>query len=166
MKHRNRVLGSALVLVLAACAQQPAADTTEATAADAEAVRAHVDQFVSAWNTADMAVLGAMVAEDAVLMQPEGPVLQGRDAILATMADGYDVALLQQTATVDEAMMIGDHAYGRGTWNLNPTPEAGAEVQAANGKWSALYQRGPDGAWHIWRWMWNQPSVAVPAGDE
>jgi ketosteroid isomerase-like protein len=165
MRFLGRILSLALVTAFAACSQQQTPDVTDTdtSAADADAVRAHVDQFVSAWNTADDAALGPMVAEDAVLMQPDGPVLEGSDAILAVIAAGYDIALIQQSATVDEVIVIGDYAYGRGTWNLEPTPEAGADVLPGNGKWSVIYQRGLDGGWQIWRWMWNQPSVEVPA---
>ncbi len=160
MKLRFRILSLASVLVVAACTQQPAPDT----GADAAAIRAWVDQFVVAWNEADDATLGPMIAEDAVLMQPDGPPLQGRAAILATMAEGYDIAMIQQSATTDEVVVIGDYAYARGTWNLNPTPAAGPDVQPANGKWSTLFERGAGGAWQVSRWMWNQPSAAVPAG--
>ncbi len=163
MSLRNQVLGLASAVVLAACAQQQAPDMPEAHAFDAEAARAQVDQFVSVWNAGDHIALGAMIAEDAVLMQPDGPPLKDRSAILETIAEAYDAAMFQQTATVDEMIAVGDYAYGRGTWTLNPTPDASADVQALNGKWSALYQAGPDGGWQIWRWMWNQPSgVALP----
>lgn len=117
------------------------------------------------WNAADNAGLGPMVVEDAILMQPVGPLRQGRDAIVATIAEVYDIAMIQQTATVDEVIVSGDHAYAHGTWNLNPTPAAGADVQAANSKWSILYERGADGAWQISRWMWNQEAGPVPAGE-
>jgi len=165
MTLRNGFL-IALGLAFAACAQQqPAEDTADAdtTAADAESLREQVDQFVSAWNVGDNVMLASLVAEDAVLMQPDGPVVESRDLILDVMSQGYDTALLQQSATVDEVIMIGDYAYGRGTWNIDPTPEAGPDVPAGNGKWSAVYQRGPDGGWQIWRWMWNQPSAVTLA---
>jgi uncharacterized protein (TIGR02246 family) len=159
MKARVHLLTLASALVVAACAQQ-----VPDTEADVVAIRAQVDQFVAAWNTADNATLSPMVAEDAILMQPDAPPLEGRDAILSTMAGGYDIAVSQQSATVDEVIVMGDYAYARGTWNINPTSTAGADVQALSGKWSILYARGSDGAWQTWRWMWNQPSNQVPAG--
>lgn len=163
MRLRNLALGLASAVVLTACAQQQASDTSEAPTFDAETVRAQVDRFVSTWNAGDHVTLGTMIAEDAVLMQPDGPPLEGRGAVLETIAEGYDVAMFQQTATVDEVLAVGDHAYGRGTWTMNPTPDAGGDLEALNGKWSALYRPGPDGGWQIWRWMWNQPSgVALP----
>lgn len=155
MRLRACTLGLASVLVLAACAQeQPPVDTS----ADVAAIRAWVDQFVDAWNRGDKAAISPLVAQDAVLMQPDGPPHQGRAAILATMGEPFDFTMVQQSATTDEVVVIGDYAYGRGTWKLDPTPAAGPDVQPANGKWSVVFKRGADGAWEVWRWMWNQPA--------
>jgi uncharacterized protein (TIGR02246 family) len=160
MNLRVALLGLAPILVLAACAPQPAPDTSEA---DAETIRTSVAQFVVAWNAGNDATLGTLVAEDAVLMEPDSPAIEGRDAILATMAEGYDIALMQQSATTDEVIVMGDYAYARGTWNLDLTSAATEDMGPENGKWSTLFRRGPDGAWQIWRWMWNEPSDAAPA---
>ncbi|MDH3456792.1 MAG: nuclear transport factor 2 family protein [Gemmatimonadota bacterium] len=160
MSVRVHLLTLASLLVLAACAPQQAADTE----ADVAAVRAHVNQFVATWNVADHAALSSMVAEDAILMQPDESPLEGRDAILATMADGYDIAMMQQSATVDEVIVMGDNAYARGTWRLSPTSAADPNAPALQGKWSTLYRRGNGNDWQVWRWMWNQPSDQAPAG--
>jgi len=160
MRFRNLMLGLASVLVVAACTPQAAPDTS---AADEAAIRTLVGEFVAAWNTADAATYGPMIAEDAVLMQPAGPPTQGHDAILGIMAQGIDIAVAQQTATVDGVIPMGDYAYAYGTWNVDPTPAAGPDVAARNGKWSVLYKRGADGAWQTYRWMWNEASPAVPA---
>jgi ketosteroid isomerase-like protein len=157
MSLRNLVLGVVSAAMLTACAQQEATDTPVTPEFDAEAFRTQVGQFVTTWNTGGGSALGTMIAEDAVLMQPDGPAIEGRTAILTALAEGYDIAQLQQVATVDEVLAVGDLAYGRGTWTLNPTAAAG-DLASLSGQWSALYQPGPDGQWQIWRWMWNQPS--------
>lgn len=158
-----------LILALASCAPQPAEDTdetAEATGAagmaataeratvDPQEIRAMVDTLLQAWNTADTATLTSLVAEDVVLLQPDGPVLEGRADILGMIAGAYDISAMQQTATVDEVTALGDYAYARGTWTLEPTEGDGT----FDGKWSTIYRRGPDGRWRTWRWMWNQPS--------
>ncbi len=152
----------AAIFAFAGCAQQEPPDTSEADAAD---LRTGVSDFVAAWNTADNASLATMIAEDIVLMQPDGPLLEGRDVILETMASQYDVGMMQQSATIDEVIALGDHAYARGTWRLDPTRAEAADAGALNGKWSALYERQPTGAWQISRWMWNQPSDAAESED-
>ena len=161
MKFRAHILSLTFIFILVACAPQQSPDTSEA---DVAAIRAHVDKFVAAMNTADNATLVNSISEDAILMSPDGSPREGRDRILETIASGYDIETRQQTAVVDEVIVIGDHAYARGAWNIDPTSTAGADVQATNGKWVVLYKRGPDGSWQIFRWMYNEASSAVPTG--
>jgi uncharacterized protein (TIGR02246 family) len=148
-------------LVLAACAPEPT-PAPDTSAADATAIRASVDQFVAAWNAADYATIGPLLAADIILMQPDGPALEGHDAVLANMTESVDVEMMQQSATTDEVIVMGDYAYARGTWNIDPTEAAGADAPAMNGQWTVLLARGTDGGWQFSRWMWNQPPDQVP----
>lgn len=166
---------SLLTLGFSACTPAPADRTAEAAdtgavaaeaarAPDVEPIRGLVDRFLTAWNSSDTTALASMVTDDVILLQPDGPVLQGRDAILEFIAGSYDPTLLQQTATVDELAALGpQYAYGRGSWSVEPTGEAGPDVEGGNGKWSTIYRLGADGQWRMWRWMWNQPSPADSA---
>jgi uncharacterized protein (TIGR02246 family) len=164
MQMRSLVLGLVLIPLFTACGQQSGSTKTTDTSADAATVRATVEKFVAAWNKADSAAYSSMIAEDAVLMGQDEPLLQGRDAVAARMAKDYDVTKAQQTTTVDEVIVMGDHAYARGTWNMTPTAAAGADTKPTSGKWSVLYQRGADGTWLASRWMWNQDGTLKPAG--
>ncbi|NIQ59938.1 MAG: hypothetical protein GWN71_43395, partial [Gammaproteobacteria bacterium] len=80
--------------------------------------------------------------------------------VLDMIAGAYDITAYQQSATTDEVLPVGEHAYLRGTWTVAPTGEA--EGDTFDGKWSALFRPGPDGSWQLWRWMWNQPSDQAP----
>lgn len=158
MRRLAHIFCVAAILVVTACAEQQAPDAGEVDAS----MRTYIDEFVAAWNAGDQATLMTMLAEDVVLMQPDGPPLVNRTAILETMAGGYDIETSEQSATVDEVIALGDHAYTRGTWKLEP--KAGADGSVLNGKWSTLCRRGADGTWQISRWMWNQPSGSAPPG--
>lgn len=165
MQMRSLILGLVLIPLFTACGQQSAPGKASIdVSADTAAIRANVEKFLAAWNKGDSAAYGPMIADDAILMQPDGPLLQGRDAIVANMTKSYDTTKAQQTATVDEVIVTGGHAYVRGTWNLNPMAAAGADTKAMNGKWSVLYQRSADGTWLVSRWMWNQDAAPKPAG--
>ena len=164
MQMRSLILGLVLIPLFTACGQQSAPDKASIdTSADTAAIRATVEKLLAAWNKGDSAAYGPIIAEDAILMQPDGPLLQGRDAIVANMTKSTDTTKVQQTATVDEVIVTGDHAYGRGTWNLNPIAAAGADTKAMNGKWSVLYQRSANGTWLVSRWMWNKEAAPKPA---
>jgi uncharacterized protein (TIGR02246 family) len=158
MRLSTRTVVLPWIAILAACSAEPAAEMPEPTPVDPAAVRAQVKEFVSTWNGGDVSGLGAHLAPDAVLLQPDGAPLEGREAILAAIADNYDINLMQQTSTVDEVAAIGDMAYARGSWTVEPTVAAGEDMPSMSGKWSAIYKRGPDGGWQTWRWMWNQPA--------
>jgi uncharacterized protein (TIGR02246 family) len=165
MKAPLLILGLIVTSLFTACGQQsvPGKSSMD-TSADTAAIRSTVEKFVDTWNKADSASYGPMIAMDAVLIQPDGPPVQGRDAIVANMTKDIDTTKAQQTTTLDEVIVMGDHAYTRGTWNVTPTAAAGADTKAMNGKWSVLLQRGADGTWLISRWMWNQENAPKPAG--
>jgi uncharacterized protein (TIGR02246 family) len=158
MNQTRQLTGLALLLAVAACAPEPASETAAVPELDPATIRAQVAEFVGAWNDGDLNRVNSSIADDAVLIQPDGPILIGREAILAAMSEGYDGSLMKQSATVDEVSAVGNMAYVRGTWKLDPTPEAGADAPSMSGNWSTIYKRGPDGSWQTWRWMWNQPS--------
>ena len=159
MKTPITMLVLSLALGVAACGQPsqspPPPDTSEA---DATAIRAGVQELVATWNAGEN--FAAQIAMDAVLLQPDGSPIRGRDSIASSIAQNYDITLLQQTATTDEILVMGNYAYAHGTWQLDPTAAAGADAPGSGGKWSVLYQRAASG-WEIARWMWNQEGAAA-----
>ena len=165
MKARSLILGLVLTCLLTACGQQSAPGKASSdTSADAIVIRTGVGKFVDAWNKGDLAAYGPQIAMDAIMDQPDGPPLQGRAAIMDSMAKDIDITKAQQTSNVDEVIVMGDHAYARGTWNVTPIATAGADAKPANGKWSVLFTRGADGAWSISRWMWSQEAAPKAGG--
>jgi uncharacterized protein (TIGR02246 family) len=165
MRMHSLILGLVVTSLFTGCSQQSAPGKASDTSADTAAIRAGVDKYLAAWNKGDATPYGAMIADDAILMPPDGPVVSGRDAIVAEITKENDTKTAQQTATVDEVIVTGDHAYARGTWNVTPIAGAGANTQPLGGKWSILYRRGADGTWLTSRWMWNQEAVPKPPGS-
>jgi uncharacterized protein (TIGR02246 family) len=165
MRNLTWLAALAPALLIVACSQAPApapAAAPDTSAADMAAIRANAEQYVAAWNAGDGATMGPLLAEDAVLMQPDGPATVGREAILQGSAGAYDPATMVQTFTIDEVIVAGDYGYASGTWNLDPKP--GAEGPSTRGKWSMLYRRGAAGAWQGYRWMYNADRTEAPAG--
>lgn len=164
MRHLVAPICIMLTVFTAACRPQPeisADDVAEGMTVDIATLSAQLEAFVSAWNTGDREALAAGIAEDAVLMKPTATII-GRDAILADAAEAYDYSLMQQAAAVDEVLALGEYAYARGSWTLDPT-DAASEVPAMSGQWSAVYKASEGGRWQTWRWMWNQPPEQVLA---
>jgi ketosteroid isomerase-like protein len=118
--------------------------------------------FVAAWNASDATAYGAMIADDVVHM-PQGAVANiGRDAVLAAMAEQFDVTTVQQSATIDEVVVMGDYANAYGTWRVDPVSAADEAAEVTAGRWMVLYRRNAEGGWQFWRWMWNQTTGAAP----
>jgi uncharacterized protein (TIGR02246 family) len=164
MRKSSLILGLGLTLLVTGCGQQLPGKASD-TSADTAAIRAGVDKYLAAWNKGDATPYGPMIADDAILMQPDGPVVSGRDAIVAEITKENDTKTGQQTATVEEVIVTGDHAYARGTWNVTPNAGAGANTQPLSGKWTILYKRSADGTWLTSRWMWNQQAAPKPPGS-
>lgn len=170
MNTRSILLALASVALLAACAPPPPpapaapAPAPDTSAADAAAVRDLTDRFVVAWNAGDAAAYGAMIADDVVHMPQGAAANVGRDAVLAAMAGQFDLTTVQQSATIDEVVVMGDYANAYGTWRVDPVSAAGEAAEVTAGRWMVLYRRNAAGGWQFWRWMWNQTSgPAAPA---
>jgi uncharacterized protein (TIGR02246 family) len=164
MRKSSLIFSLALTSLLTACGQQLPGKASD-TSADTAAIRAGVDKYLAAWNKGDATPYGPMIADDAILMQPDGPWVSGRVAIVAAITKENDSKTAQQTAAVDEVIVTGDHAYARGSWNVTPIAGAGANAQPLSGKWSILYKRGADGTWLTSRWMWNQETAPKSPGS-
>lgn len=145
------------LLALAACTQAP----PDTTAADTAALQALSDQFLAAFNAGDAAAFESQYTDDAVLMPPDGSVVEGGAAIVQGMAEFFESYTASQTSTVDEISVFGDLAVARGTWNVRQAPAAGGAEEVRNGKWLTVSRRQVDGSWKVWRWMWNQEGAAA-----
>ncbi len=156
MRLTSRCFILVFPVILATCTPAPAPQV-DTSAEDEAALRASGDNFLAAWNAADVAALGSLLADDAIEMPPDGPALRGRDAIMQGMRDYFEQFTATQTAETDEISIHGDIAVLHGTWTVTETPRAGGEAQTRSGKWMDVQRRQADGSWKTWRWMWNQP---------
>ncbi len=169
---RNLVAALAIPLMLGACA--PAESDEGAMEADAgmaepvdtlaaaSAVQGLVDEFLSAFNAGDASAASSIYAEDIVQMRPYGPVLEGREATIASVQEFLDQFSTPptQTANTDEVIVRGDLAIARGTWAVQTALETGAAGDSTEGKWLMVARRQGDGSWKISRWIWNQEPAA------
>jgi uncharacterized protein (TIGR02246 family) len=128
--------------------------------ADEATLRSTVNQFLVAWNAADVASLETFYAEDAIEMQPDGAPHDGRKAIQDSHAAFFAQFTATQSATAMEVGVEGNLGFTRGTWGVRSTPKAGGPETSRTGKWMVLSKREADGSWKIWRWIWNEQPTA------
>lgn len=150
-----------LGLLAAACApkpETPAAPSApvELSAAELEAVKAVDAAFAAGMNAKDTAAVFAIYADDAKVMPPDSPTLEGAAAhpVLAGLiaAGASDFVL---TATT--AYGIGDLAYLVGT----ATFKIGGASETV--KYAEVLRKGADGKWRYVVDMFSGIAPPAPA---
>ena len=144
------------LLVLAACTPASEPDTS---AADIQTLTEMTAQAIAAFNRGDAVGGTAAYVDDAVRMQPDGPSLEGREALQRSAEEYFSEFTATQAAIVEEVQVFGDVAFTRGTWSLVETPKAGGDEAERSGKWLIIHERQSDGGWQSIRHIWNvQPN--------
>ncbi len=152
-----------LVAALALSSCQPPAPAA-LTAADLQAAEALGPQFVEAIRAGDMAAVGRLYADDAVLLPPNSPAVRGPAAIQEFFTAFPKVAELSLVTERIEG--VGGLAYVHGRYVLQVAIE-GAPVDS--GKYLDVRKKQPDGSWKYVADMFSSdlppapPAPAAPA---
>lgn len=141
----------ALAAVLVALAACSGSDRGRTAANSIESVSA---EFEAAFNRGDAQAMAELYSEDAVILAPGAPWLQGRDSavevwqkVLAQEVRDLDletVSLDQQRNTATE--------LGRFTMTA---PDGQGGRQAVGGRYIVHWKRNLDGAWRLHWDIWN-----------
>jgi len=129
-----------------------AADTA---AADRQALTAIRQREEAAFSAGDIAAMNALFTDDALIMPPNEPAVQGSAARNAWLTALYDQVTVESTYLDAELTLAGDFAYETLVFTLAATPLAGGEPTVENGKGLHIYQRQADGSWKIALDVWN-----------
>lgn len=172
-----------IVLLVVACAPQPAEDAepapepeaeTEAeTAEEAEPAAmdeaAAVDEvraaYVRHYNAGDAQAVADLHTEDAVSLLANGGVYDGRAAILASLEEALADGPTAQVDPVD-TMVMQDMAAQIGSYEVQMEPAEGDMVRFGGSFMTVL--RNVDGAWKIAALITNydsEPPEGLPAGS-
>ena len=122
---------------------------------DTQQLAAILRRLETAENTGDAEYIISMMADDMVMMVPNEPVYEGREAcaeflrgMLAWMIEALDRHIDYVSA---EICVLGDHAFDRGTFAFAATPKSGGDTIHATGKYFWLYARDADSSWKLRR---------------
>ncbi len=155
MKRISPVAACVALLVMAACQPPGPATLSEEDIAGMEATS---QAWVEAVNAGDWAAVGATYTEDAVLLPPNEPAVQGRSDIQA-----WFEALPPVSEIIDEVEEIdgvGDLAFIRGSYTLTMTPE-GMDAVADTGKYLSVRRKQADGSWLLSRDIFSSNLAAA-----
>lgn len=156
MKTGSRVVGFpalalvllASVLITACSRERPALVFGGDVAADWE----------KAYNSGDAEGIAALLTEDAVVMPPNAPIVEGRSAIKAFYRQHFANRVVPAKTDERELIVFGDMTYRQGVYALQ-LPEGHTEY----GKFVELW-KNDNGQWRLHRSIWssNEPT-ATPA---
>ena len=160
MSHRKLWIAALFIVAsVGASGCQAQADAALGTA-DATALRAALAAYFDAANASDAARWASLYTEDAVMMPPNSPAVDGRAAIESWLAM-LPVKISNAEGTALEVEGAGTVAYVRGTYLMSlQIPDVPQSVPQ-QGKFLQIYARQPDGSWLLARDMWN--ANAAPA---
>ena len=136
------------------------------TSADVAAINELITREIAMFSSGDLTQVSAIFAPDVVVMPPNEPAIQGRDA-LESWANGiHEQFTVEGRYANSDVSVSGDLAVHRFTGELSMTSKAGGEAMSETIKGLHVLRRQADGSWLITQDVWNadQPPPAMPAG--
>ena len=118
-------------------------------------VESVVRGIIAADNAGDLDAVVAHYADDAVLLPPNGRIVEGKEAIRERYRTGFERFRFEVSITLKETKVSGDWAFNRGVTKGRLVPLAGGEARSLNDQYLMILRRMPDGAWKIARLIWN-----------
>jgi len=114
---------------------------------DVATITSSIEAYVQTIKSRDFAAVAAFYTEDAVLMPPNHPEVQGRQAIQSWM-EGFP-PLQDFNLTALEMDGRGDLAFARGELSMTIAPEEAPEPIIDTGKFIEIRRKQADGSWLI-----------------
>jgi uncharacterized protein (TIGR02246 family) len=131
-----------------ACTQAPPPDTH---AADVQALKDTEAASAKAVAAKDFEKSMSYYADDASLLVPSAPEINGKDAIrgaLKPLADDPNFAHTCQTSRIEVAKS-GDLGYTQGTYTMTTTDPKTKKPVTHKGKFVEVYKKQADGTWKV-----------------
>lgn len=114
------------------------------------AVREVHAAWVEAVNAGDLARLLALMADDAVFLNP-GRAPLGRDEFSRGFTAAHRDSVIRCNSELEEVTVVGATAYTRCRDSLSVTPRAGGDAAELAGHRMTIYRKEPDGRWRLAR---------------
>jgi uncharacterized protein (TIGR02246 family) len=159
-----RLSAAVSLLLLAftvACTQAPPPDTHDA---DVQALKDTEVAWAKVMAAKDFEKSVSNYADDASLLMPNAPVVNGKDAIrgaLKAVFDDPNFALAFQASRVEVAKS-GDLGYAQGSYTMTMSGPKGKKPVTDKGKYLTAYKKQADGTWKVVADMINS-DMPMPA---
>ncbi len=120
---------------------------------DEAALRQALDIEMKAANARDLAAWVSLYTQDAIVLRPNAPAVQGREAIQQWLATLPPISNAKGQGV--EAMGFGELAYLRGTYSMTFSIPGVPSPIDEQGKFLQIYRRQSDGSWKMTREIYN-----------
>lgn len=111
--------------------------------------------FDNAFNSKNAAAIGALYADNAVVMPaPAGEPVIGATQIQAFFAGLIEAGVIEHQLTLLDAVEDGNLAFQRGNW-AGAMINAEGEKQTFGGNVHLVYRKQADGNWKAVTHIWN-----------
>ena len=162
--RKKLLMLAASAALLPACEMAERRDAPEAaqasTAADEQAIRAHIARWVQLIQAKDSATIAQFYADDGVVMPPNQPLVSGREAIVQFWQSM--IAIPEATLTFQperiEFSSAGDMALDRGTYRFTGKP--GGQAVDETGKYVVVWKK-VGGDWKVAADIFNSDKPAA-----
>lgn len=115
----------------------------------------HRARIIDAEQTGNPAVFEELLADDAVILAPGFPPIEGRDGCLEFVREvlGHMHALYERQVACDSAEVVvsGNLAFDRGRFAQTITPRDGGVTTSEEGHYLWMYRRDESGRWWLVR---------------
>jgi len=143
-----------LIILMAACSGARA--RSGAHASQVPAVDSAADRLLSALRSNSSDSLLALMGDDVVLMPPDAPVLEGKEAV-RLWYDQFLTQLRTSNLTISdrEVFVGGEWATEVAGFEWRLVPIAGGPPMVDRGHYIQVWHRQTDGRWLFAREVWN-----------
>ena len=135
------------------------------TEADIVSIRQAADDFLAAYNAADLEGVCSLLTEGALLMPPNEPAIAGLDLVRSRIDSFFSGFSFMMRFNACQTEVIGDIAFERGAYTAFALlkGETG-DPRGGYGEYLLLFERQKDRSWRIAAFG-TAPAKGVPPGS-
>jgi len=162
MKRLLIVIPLVLVCWLTAGCQQSEEVAAVDVEADIQAIKDIIAEWEVAANASNIDGSTSHIADDAVLIPPSEPVINGKEKLLSDLEKMYDQFTFQDVYEVKNVDLSGNLAVAHVTYSTVATPKVGGETKKGNGNWIMVFEKRSDSGWNCIYSIWSDENLAYP----
>lgn len=121
---------------------------------DPDLLRAH-KAYEAAINSNNTDRVMAMYDKGAEILQPDGPIVTGRNNIRKWVADYFRQYQTHWKKVPLQNYVCGDYGFDEGHDTATDVPRAGGKPIHSDCKGILIYKRQKNGEWLVFRDIWN-----------